>query len=170
MDQCIPHEADHLDLTFFVIDIDHHDGVCPCLIWLLTDPTICPQDQDIDSISRLLAVKFLNDSWFGIWTCRLAVQAFHKHEDHATNNEQEKESKPLENPLDADLFPWFLRYIARRSNCFLLRLFATRLVNREIPNWFSNLTLHFFCSVYLRLKGFCFLISSLALLEQVIVF
>ena len=32
MDQCIPHEADHLNLAFFVIDIDHHDGVCPGLI------------------------------------------------------------------------------------------------------------------------------------------
>ena len=125
MDQCIPHEADHLNLAFFVIDIDHHDGVCPGLIRFLTDPPICPQDQDIDPISRLLAVKFLNDSRFGIWTCRLAVEAFHKHEDHATDNEQEKESKPLEDPFDADLFPWFLRYIARRSNCFLLRLFAT---------------------------------------------
>ena len=41
MDQCIPHEADHLDLAIFIIDIDHHDGVCSRLIRFFTDSTIC---------------------------------------------------------------------------------------------------------------------------------
>ena len=120
MDQCIPHEADHLDLAFFVIDIDHHDGVCPCLIWLLTDPTICPQNQDIDPISRLLAVKFLNDSRFGICTCRLTVEAFHKHEDHATDNEQEKRASHLRIRLTRIFLRGFLGISHRRSNCFFL--------------------------------------------------
>ena len=108
MDQCIPHEADHLDLTFlYLLTLTTMMESVRRLIRLLTDPTICPQDQDIDPISRLLAVKFLNDSRFGIWTCRLAVEAFHKHEDHATDNEQERGAIHLEYPLDANLFRGF---------------------------------------------------------------
>ena len=87
MNQSIPHETDHFHLAVLVVDIDHHDGVRSRLRRAFPDPTICSQDQDIDSVFGLLAVKILFNSWLGIGPTGFAIQTFKKHKDHSTKNQ-----------------------------------------------------------------------------------
>ena len=95
MYQSIPHEADQFHLAVLVVDIDDHDRVRSRLRRAFPYSTICSQDQDIDPVFGLLTVEILFNSWLGVGPTRFAIQAFNKHKDHSTKDQQEENGNPL---------------------------------------------------------------------------
>ena len=105
MDQCIRMKLTILILL--VIDINHHGAP---RVSSLTDSTICPQNRTVSPSRDFLPLNFSTTAGLASLPAGLLLRAFSKHEDHATDNKQEKESKPFEDSLHTNFSAGFLSF------------------------------------------------------------